>query len=74
MEHRTTFTRILSILFFILIFSLLALLYQWESRRFEMKFIYSFMECKNQGYPILETDPPQCRLPDGRVFTDTNGD
>ena len=30
--------------------------------------IASFEECVAGGYPILESYPPQCTTPDGRVF------
>lgn len=31
--------------------------------------INTFMECANAGYPVSESNPPTCRLPDGRTFT-----
>jgi hypothetical protein len=31
--------------------------------------ITSFEKCSEAGYPILESYPEQCRVPDGRVFT-----
>lgn len=31
--------------------------------------INSFVECAEAGYPVEETYPARCRLPDGRVFT-----
>jgi hypothetical protein len=31
--------------------------------------ITSYTACADAGYPILETNPEQCRLPDGRTFT-----
>ncbi|HOY46549.1 MAG TPA: DUF333 domain-containing protein [Candidatus Dojkabacteria bacterium] len=30
--------------------------------------IFDFDSCSAAGYPILESYPPQCRTPDGRVF------
>ena len=34
--------------------------------------ISNFEDCKNAGYPILESFPEQCATPDGRTFTNTN--
>lgn len=31
--------------------------------------IDTFSECQAAGYPVTESNPPQCRTPDGRVFT-----
>jgi hypothetical protein len=31
--------------------------------------IDGFEDCKNAGYPIQESYPEVCRLPDGRSFT-----
>jgi hypothetical protein len=31
--------------------------------------ISSFEECKDAGYPIMESYPEQCATPDGRTFT-----
>jgi len=31
--------------------------------------ITNFEECKAAGYPIQESYPPRCQLPDGRTFT-----
>lgn len=31
--------------------------------------ITSFEECVSAGYPILETYPPQCAVPNGEIFT-----
>lgn len=33
-----------------------------------VKEVSSFEECKNAGYPIMETYPEQCRTPNGQVF------
>ncbi len=30
--------------------------------------ISTFEECKNEGYPIMESFPEQCATPDGRTF------
>ncbi len=30
--------------------------------------INSFAECVEAGYPVMESDPEQCRVADGRVF------
>jgi hypothetical protein len=32
--------------------------------------INSFEDCKNAGYPIMETYPQQCRTPDGKNFVE----
>ena len=31
--------------------------------------IDSFEECAKAGYPVMESYPPQCKTPDGRIFT-----
>lgn len=36
----------------------------------KVKKINSFEECTKAGYPIMQTYPAQCRLPDGRNFTE----
>jgi len=33
--------------------------------------ISNFEECKNAGYPVMESYPEQCRTPDGRNFINT---
>jgi flagellar basal body-associated protein FliL len=33
--------------------------------------ITNFVECKAAGYPIRESCPQRCQLPDGRTFTQT---
>lgn len=33
-----------------------------------LKKINSFDDCVKAGYPVLETYPGQCNLPDGRTF------
>ena len=35
--------------------------------------VSSFEECKNAGYPIMESYPEQCRTPDGKTFTENIG-
>ena len=30
--------------------------------------IFTFQECKDAGYPIMESYPEQCSTPDGRTF------
>ena len=32
----------------------------------------NFVECAGAGYPILESYPRQCTLPDGRFFVESN--
>ncbi len=34
------------------------------------KFVYNFEECKDAGYPVMESYPRQCRGPDGTVYTE----
>jgi hypothetical protein len=34
--------------------------------------IASFEDCKNAGYPVMESMPMRCRTSDGRTFTDTS--
>lgn len=41
----------------------------WHFRSQRLAEIASYDECAAAGYPILETYPEQCRLPDGRTFT-----
>lgn len=46
--------------------------YWWQSRDDEpvdVKGLVSYEECVEAGYPVTETDPPQCRTSDGRLFT-----
>jgi hypothetical protein len=35
--------------------------------------ITNYEECAAAGYPILESYPEQCRIPDGKTFTRTTG-
>ena len=37
--------------------------------KIKMNNIQSFEDCIDAGYAMLESDPPQCRTPDGRFFT-----
>lgn len=30
--------------------------------------ISSYDECTATGYPVMESDPPQCRIPGGKIF------
>ncbi len=32
--------------------------------------ITNFEECATAGYPIMESYPPQCRIPDGKTFVE----
>src|SRR4030042_749957 len=32
--------------------------------------ITNFEECATAGYPIMESYPPQCRIPDGNTFVE----
>ncbi|RLG19486.1 hypothetical protein DRN67_02555 [Candidatus Micrarchaeota archaeon] len=36
----------------------------------ELPEITNFEECKEAGYPIMESDPRQCALPDGTTFVE----
>ena len=36
----------------------------------KVKNINSFEECAKAGYPVMQTYPRQCKLPDGRNFTE----
>ena len=38
------------------------------ARKQRMYAISTYVECKDAGYPIMETYPEQCTTPDGRVF------
>jgi len=33
--------------------------------------IKSFAQCVDAGFPVMESDPRQCRTPDGRIFRET---
>jgi len=37
-------------------------------KRYREQAINDFDECKNAGYPILETFPEQCKTPSGKTF------
>jgi FKBP-type peptidyl-prolyl cis-trans isomerase len=50
----------------ILVLGGLALYYQLNKQAVAK--ISSFEECKNAGYPVMESYPEQCRTPDGRNF------
>lgn len=43
----------------------------WNNSRISQ--INSFTDCKNAGYPIMESYPEQCRTPDGRTFVNNVG-
>ncbi len=38
------------------------------AKKQRMYAISTFEECKNEGYPIMESFPEQCATPDGRTF------
>lgn len=40
----------------------------WYNRKSVVQTVNSFEECAAAGYPVMESYPPQCRTPDGRVF------
>jgi len=39
----------------------------------DIYFVDNFQECLEQGHPIMESYPRQCKTPDGRVFTEEIG-
>lgn len=53
----------------VLVLGGLALYYQLNKQAIAK--INSFEECKNAGYPIMESYPEQCKTPDGRNFINT---
>ncbi len=46
-------------------------LFAYGIRQQKLASISSFAACKNAGYEVMESFPPQCVTPDGRHFTDT---
>ncbi len=53
----------------VLVLGGLALYYQLNKQGVAK--ISSFEECKNAGYPVMESYPEQCKTPDGRNFINT---
>ncbi len=53
----------------VLVLGGLALYYQLNKQAVAK--ISSFEECKNAGYPVMESYPEQCKTPDGRNFINT---
>lgn len=56
----------LGFLFLILLFAAIVFLSQEKSK----KIITNFEECATAGYPVIETYPRQCKMPDGRIFSE----
>ncbi len=50
-------------------FSLLIVFIVFTSGCVEAEEINSFEECVAAGYPVMESYPAQCRIPDGKTFT-----
>jgi len=42
----------------------------FKTQKSPMKEINSFEECAGAGYPVMESYPRQCVLPDGRLFVE----
>ena len=40
-----------------------------SEKKQKIESIKSFEECVQAGYGTMESDPPQCKTPDGRFFT-----
>ena len=57
----------------LLFFVLLVLVGLWLRSRARQLSISSFEECVNAGYPVTESYPSSCRIPDGKVFTQDIG-
>jgi hypothetical protein len=36
-------------------------------------FVTNFEECAGAGYPVMESNPRQCRTPNGTLFTEETG-
>lgn len=52
---------------------LVVLFFAYKSSRsvVDSPVVTNFEECKNAGYPVMESYPEQCRTPDGRNFVNT---
>lgn len=61
--------QIIYVIVAVLIFGALALYYQTNKQAAAK--INNFEDCKNAGYPVMESYPEQCRTPDGRNFINT---
>ena len=47
------------------------LVWYYQTNKNAIAKISNFEECKNAGYPVMESYPEQCRTPDGRNFINT---
>ncbi len=45
-----------------------AFLGRWQHEKNVLTKINSFETCRDAGFPIMESYPPQCRTADGRTF------
>lgn len=55
----------------LLLFAGVYLIIDFQERA-KIESISSFEECRDAGYPIMESYPEQCATPDGRVFVNTS--
>lgn len=62
--------KILLILFVFLILALIVVVYFYGSEKRAVLEIQNFEECAQNGFPVAESYPRQCRTPDGRMFTE----
>lgn len=64
--------KIIAILFFILTASVVIFLIIYPTlKKSDTITIHTFEQCVRAGYPVLESYPRQCSLPDGKFFTET---
>src|SRR3990167_3236644 len=61
-------TTLVGIAIILAIVSALMLSFIQNSKQERLYTITNFDECVAAGYPIMESDPPQCATPDGRIF------
>lgn len=56
------------ILIILIILAIWGVLFFYSVEKKSLEVINNFKDCKEHGYPIMESDPPQCKTPDGRNF------
>ena len=44
--------------------------YTYAQRESEKPVVTDFASCVSAGYPIMETDPRQCRVPEGTLYVE----
>lgn len=63
-----TINKIVVVITFLVILLIILSVWYYAAHNFRMK-IVNFENCRKAGYPILESYPQRCRMPDGTIFT-----